>query len=207
MLCMLRQASKVMIAVRREFACEVLTAQLFKTPTIAGLASALQHVSTDAEEEVNIVPRASFSAQERATGVPCSANQEQMLVLHSMQPDSSAYNMADVTRLRGKLSVPTLEGALAFLARRHETLRTHFVEHNSQVLQAVYPTSDPRAAPVLQRRSLPAGDVEEALTALVEELFEQPFQLVGAGVPMRIVLIAVGQDDHVLLVGNHHILR
>ena len=196
-----------MIAVRREFACEVLTAQLFKTPTIAGLAAALQHACTDAEEVASIVPRASLSAQERAVGVPCSANQEQMLVLHSMQPDSSAYNMANATRLRGKLNVTTLECALAFLARRHETLRTHFVERDSQVLQAVYPTSDPRAAPMVQRQSLPSDGAEDVLTAMVEELAGQPFQLIGAGVPMRIVLIAVGQDDHVLFVGNHHILR
>ena len=112
MLCMLRQASKVMIAVRREFACEVLTAQLFKTSTIAGLAAALQHASTAAEEEASIVPRASFSAQERAAGVPCSANQEQMLVLHAVQPDSSGYNMAEVIRLRAPVDIDALQARI-----------------------------------------------------------------------------------------------
>ena len=207
MLCALPQASKVMIAVRREFGCEVITAQLFKTPTIAGLAAALLHASADGEQEADAVPRASFSSQERAAGVSCSANQEQMLVLHQMQPGSSAYNMADATRLRGRLIVATLAGALAFLARRHESLRTHFVERDGQVLQAVYPADHPRAAPAVQRRCLAPGGGEAALAAVLDELSEQPFQLVGAGVPLLVVLIAVAPDDHVLFVGNHHILR
>ena len=166
---------------RRELGCELLTAQLFKTPTIAGLAAALGQTGTEADQEASVVPRASFSAQQRAAGVPCSANQEQMLVLHQMQPDSSAYHMADTMRLRGNLGIATLEAALAFLAGRHESLRTHFIEHGDQVLQAVYPVEDPRSVPVLQRRSLPAGGGDDELMAVLEDLAEEPYQLIGAG--------------------------
>lgn len=81
------------------------------------------------------------------------------------------------------------------------------MERDGQLLQAVLPADDARAAPRLQRRSLPCGDGEAALAALLEELAERPFELVGAGVPIRITLIAVGDDDHVLVVVNHHILR
>ena len=104
-----------MIAVRREFAHDVLTAQLFKTPTIAGLAAALEALQAgDAgAAAAGGVPRAGFSAAERAAGVPCSANQEQMLALHAMAPSSSAYNMADAMRVRGRLDVPTLEARIA----------------------------------------------------------------------------------------------
>ena len=108
----LRQASKVMIAVRREFGCEVPTAQLFKTPTIAGLAAVLQQSSADSEHAASIIPRASFSAQERAAGVPCSANQEQMLVLYQMQPDSPGYNMAEVMRLRAPVNISALQARI-----------------------------------------------------------------------------------------------
>ena len=109
---MLRQASKVMIAVRREFGCEVPTAQLFKTPSIAGLAVELQQSSADGELAASAIPRASFSAQERAAGVPCSANQEQMLVLHAVQPDSSGYNMAEVIRLRAPVDIDALQARI-----------------------------------------------------------------------------------------------
>ena len=109
---MLRQASKVMIAVRREFGCEVPTAQLFKSPTIAGLAAALQQSSAEGKQAASAIPRAGFSAQERSSGLPCSANQEQMLVLHSMQPDSSGYNMAEVMRLRAPVDIDALQARI-----------------------------------------------------------------------------------------------
>ena len=100
------------------------------------------------------------------------------------------------------------QAALALLARRQESLRTHFVERGGQLLQAVFPAEDARAAPPLQRRSLPGGADDEAeLTAIVDELSDQPFQVVGGGVPLRAVLIAAGADDHVLFIGNHHVLR
>ena len=98
------------------------------------------------------------------------------------------------------------QAALALLARRQESLRTHFVERGGQLLQAVLPADDASAAPQLQRSSLPVGADEAALAAIVEELAERPFQVVGAGVPLRTVLITAGTNDHVLFIGNHHIL-
>ena len=100
------------------------------------------------------------------------------------------------------------QAALALLARRQESLRTHFVERDGQLLQAVVPADDARAAPQLQRRSLPgSADDDAELATIVDELSDQPFQVVGAGVPLRAVLIAAGADDHVLFIGNHHVLR
>ena len=104
-------------------------------------------------------------------------------------------------------AVIPVQAALALLARRQESLRTHFVERVGELLQAILPADDAHAAPALQRRSLPPGAGEAELAALVEELADRPYQLVGAGVPLRIVLIAAGANDHVLFVGNHHILR
>ena len=112
---LLRQASKVMISMRRTFGCDMLLTQLFKTPTIAGLAAALEASQNGAGGAVaaGAIPCAGFSAEQRAAGVPCSANQEQMLALYQMAPDSAAYNMADATRLRGRLDVPMLEVCLS----------------------------------------------------------------------------------------------
>ena len=82
------------------------------------------------------------------------------------------------------------------------------MERDGQLLQAVLPADDARAAPPLQRRSLPgSADDEAELVAIVDELSDKPFQVVGAGVPLRVVLIAAGADDHVLFIGNHHVLR
>ena len=104
-------------------------------------------------------------------------------------------------------ALPHAQAALALLARRQESLRTHFVERGGQLLQAVLPADAPCAAPPLQRRSLPGGANEAALAAVIDKLSDQPFQVVGGGVPLRAVLITAGADDHALFIGNHHILR
>ena len=93
---------------------------------------------------------------------------------------------------------------------RHETLRTHFVERDGQVLQAVLPASDPQAKLALQRLSLPEGGAPGApgeLERLLAELTQRPHQLVGAGVPARFVLVELGRDSHILHINMHHISR
>ncbi len=199
------QAGKVMIRVRQVVGKDVPTAQLFRTPTIAGLALALGRINAGPAQAA--IPRAGFSAEQRAAGVPCSANQQQMLVLHQMQPDSAAYNMGDARRLRGEVSAAALQRALAFLARRHEVLRTRFVERGGVTLQAVVPADDSEAAPRLQRVSLPAGGDAGGLARVVDDIINRPFQLLGAGVPLRAALISVAPTEHMFVTGMHHILR
>ncbi len=110
-----------MIRVRQATGSDVPIAQLFRTPTVAGLAEALARLGLGRGVSV---ARADFSAEQRAAGVPCSANQEQMLVLHQMQPDSAGYNMAEVLRLRAPVDVDALQ-ARAGACRAHAHARDH----------------------------------------------------------------------------------
>ena len=126
-----------------------------------------------------------------------------MLVLHEQQPDSTAYNVQDAVWLRGDVAEDALEAALTALACRQSSMRTHFVELDGRVLQAVLPVGDPRAAVKLHRRTLPAGPAVEAELA---RLIAQPFALVGGGVPLRIYLLS-GRDARVLLLTAHHAIR
>ena len=101
-----------------------------------------------------------------------------------------------------------MQGTLAALAARHETLRTRFVERGGQFLQAVLPPDDPAAAPPLvTRRPTVCGD-EQELNALVANASAQPYRLLSGDVPLRAVLVPGalrGQD--LLLICMHHILR
>ena len=96
-----------MAKIRQATNSDVPTSQLFRTPTIADLAQALERMGQGEAEQA--IPRASFSAAERAAGVPCSANQQQMLVLHQMQPDNASYNMVESLGLRGEVSAEALQ--------------------------------------------------------------------------------------------------
>ena len=117
------QAARVMIRVRQATDSSVPTAQLFATPTIAGLSEAMERLALadGSGAAQDAIPRASYSADERAAGVPCSANQEQMLVLHQLAPESAMYNMmepitlachADAAALQARVCAPLHIGCL-----------------------------------------------------------------------------------------------
>lgn len=78
-----------MIRVREALRSSVPTAQLFSTPTIAGLGEAMSRAGSD-EGAAPCIPAAGYAAAQLAAGVPCSPNQEQMLALHASQPGSAA---------------------------------------------------------------------------------------------------------------------
>lgn len=101
-----------------------------------------------------------------------------------------------------------MQGALAALAARHETLRTRFVERDGQFLQAVLPCSNPSAAPALVvRRPTACGDAQE-LSELVASASTQPYRLLDGSVPLRAVLVPGGlRGKDLVLVCMHHILR
>ena len=74
------------------------------------------------------------------------------------------------------------------------------------MLQAVYPAEHHASLPQLQRRRVQAAGDE--LITVIADLSDKPYELVGAGVPMRMCLIDTAGGDHfALFIGMHHILR
>ena len=199
------QVGAVMAKVRQAAKVGVASAQLFRTPTIAGLAAFLSSAAP-ASSAAAAIPPASFSAAQREAGVPCSANQAQMVALYHMDSYSSAYNMPEALRLHGPLDVAALQDALRALAARHEILRTQLLERDGHVLQSVLRVDHPRALPTLLRHSVRGQGGERAARILIAQEANRPFQLMGE-VPLRLVLVELAVDDHVLLTVMHHIMR
>ena len=56
-----------------------------------------------------------------------SFTQERLWYFHQLEPASAVYNVPFFSRLRGPLSLPSLERALDAVIRRHEILRTVFL--------------------------------------------------------------------------------
>ena len=83
---------------------------------------------------------ADASADSAAPEMPetaLSPAQQRMWLFEKMEGSSSAYNIASVLRVRGALDVDALEWSLNDIVRRHEILRTRFVEVDGQAKQEV----------------------------------------------------------------------
>ncbi|WP_435539578.1 amino acid adenylation domain-containing protein, partial [Azospirillum sp. ST 5-10] len=129
--------------------------------------------------------------------VPASHAQQRLWFLWRLDPDGPAYNLAAGVRLAGPLDEDALQRAFDALVARHEPLRTVFREEDGTVLQEVRPATPA----VVARRAVPEDELDRVLAEAVRE----PFDL-AAGPLLRIDLLRIARDRHVLLLRMHHIV-
>ena len=145
-------ATQVISRVREVFGVEVGLRRLFEEPTVGGFS---QSVAAELQTGAGVVvpPLRPLAAAERAEWegrLPLSFAQQRLWFLNQLEPESEFYNSSKAVRLKGELQVEALERTLTEIVRRHEVLRTRFVEVGGEPRQEVLP-----AAPVV----LPVTDL------------------------------------------------
>jgi len=151
---------------------------LFQTPTVAGLAAALNEPD---------VARPPIEPVTRPAVVPLTAAQRHMLV--------AGHNIPVAVRLTGELDVEALLAAVADAAARHEALRTVFPEVDGEPRQVVLPPDTVPPVTVCE-----AADSETALDEIVSARF-----VLDREVPWRVAVLRRSPDEHVLAIAVHHI--
>ena len=135
---------------------------------------------------------------------PLSSAQQRLWFLAQLQPESAAYNMAGGVRLHGVLDVPALERAVDEIVRRHAALRTTFRDDQGRPVQVIHPAA-PLALSQVDLGPLAEGAREERIRVLAVEEAARPFDL-ARGPLLRVTLMRVGCEEHVLLATTHHIV-
>ena len=74
---------------------------------------------------------------DRSGPLPLSFAQQRLWFLSRMMPPNALYNISLALRLRGKLNETALVQGLTEIVRRHEALRTRFMEVQGQALQII----------------------------------------------------------------------
>ncbi|RZA18720.1 MAG: amino acid adenylation domain-containing protein, partial [Lysobacteraceae bacterium] len=151
-------------------------------------------------EEVDYDPFAR-AALERV--VPITEPQREIWLADKLGRDASlAYNESVSLRLRGPLDVDALDRAVRALAERHELLRATISPTGNELCIAEQPTLR------LDRHDLSLLDAATRDAAMADRLraaVDTPFNL-EQGPLFRVELLALGQDDHLLLLNAHHIV-
>ncbi|MDG4830679.1 condensation domain-containing protein [Solwaraspora sp. WMMD1047] len=140
---------------------------------------------------------------DRGGPLPLSAGQQQMWVLHRLDPASPAYLMAWTLRLVGEVDVEALRWAWERLVHRHEILRTRYGQPGDEPVGYL----DPPARfelPVVDLLGEPAAGREEHAVRIAAARRQQPFDLETEH-PLRVTLIRVAPARHLLVVVTHHI--
>lgn len=142
-------------------------------------------------------------AAPRSGAVPLSYAQQRLWFLQQLEPYSTAYNMPAALRLRGALDLAALQQGFVLLLERHEALRSSFHQAEGEAEQRVH-TSLPLAIGETDLGGLPASERERRLGELIDAEANAPFDLGQR--PLRLHLVRLAADEHVLLLTAHHIV-
>ncbi|HEX8271926.1 MAG TPA: amino acid adenylation domain-containing protein, partial [Longimicrobiaceae bacterium] len=174
---------------------------LFEAPTVAGMA-----VRADAalREGVGMHAPPIVPIPRDGSPLPLSFAQQRLWFIDQLEPGSATYNMPFPLRLRGSLDVGALEGALAELVRRHESLRTVFGMVDGEPVQVIQPAGE-RRLEVVDLRGRAEDEREAEARRRVAEDARRPFDL-ARGPLLRTTLLRLDEAEWVLLVNMHHVV-
>ncbi|NMZ41162.1 non-ribosomal peptide synthetase [Pseudomonas proteolytica] len=165
----------------------------------------------DFAEQVRLIQASGQRNQQTAIGkvdrsqpVPLSYSQQRMWFLWQMEPDSPAYNVGGMARLRGVLDVGRFEAALQALIMRHETLRTTFPSLDGVARQKVAAQSSVRMS-WQDFSGLNEAERQLRLQQLADQEAHSPFNL-ETGPLLRACLVKAGDQEHYLVLTLHHIV-
>ena len=197
-------ATRVVSRLRRRFGIELPLRVLFESPTIRGLAAAID--AGRRSRETPPIPRRprSRGPGTGATELPLSFAQERLWFLDRMDAESAAYNLLAAIRLEGRLDPAALRRSLAELVARHETLRTVFATVDGEPVQRVLPAGPPVVAEI-DLTLVPAARREALADELARRDASRRFDL-ATGPLLRATLVRMAPEDHLFLASMHHIV-
>ncbi|EWM13738.1 LOW QUALITY PROTEIN: dimodular non-ribosomal peptide synthetase, partial [Kutzneria sp. 744] len=181
-------ASRLVAGIRSALAVETDLRQVFTTPTVAGLAAALESA------EPARVPLRQLVRPDR---IPLSAGQNGLWFVHGLTPEARPRNSSVAFRIVGGLDLGCLRAALADVVARHEILRTTFPIEEGVPCQRVHPPVEV----ALTHIDIDEGGLPGALRDAADRRFDLATEPAFA-----VVVFALGPDSHVLLMVTHHVM-
>ncbi len=191
-------AVQLISRIRATLAVDVPLRELFAQPSLQALAEIIRRAGASTMARIEIA--------DRSQHLPLSMAQQRLWFLDQLDPAASAaYHLPAALRLLGKLDVAALQATLDRLVARHESLRTSFVAQGGVPYQQIAAEDCGFALSHEDVSSLSAGEREALVARLTVDEARAPFDL-STGPLIRGRLIRVSDDEHVLLVTQHHIV-
>jgi amino acid adenylation domain-containing protein len=189
-------AMQVIVRIRSAFDVELPLRALFEAPTVGELAERVQGTERVTAPPIVCVPREG--------DLPLSFAQQRLWFLHQLEPESVAYNIPSGVRLRGELSREGVCWSLHEMVRRHETLRTSFTVRDGGPVQVIAAEQELKIEEIDLRDAMESEREGEAARYAQAEA-HAGFDL-EQGPLVRVKLLRLAEQEHVLLVTMHHIV-
>jgi len=191
-------AVQLVSRVRMALGVELPLRAVFAGPGLSALAEAVRAAGTSTLGRIQRV--------DRNQALPLSLAQQRLWFIDQLDKSASAaYHMSAALRLMGKLNVAALQATLDRLVARHESLRTSFVALDGVPYQQFAPEDCGFALALRNLSDLDEDSRARAMTELTAAEARCPFDL-STGPLIRGQLIMLAQDEHLLLITQHHVI-
>ncbi|WP_245309188.1 condensation domain-containing protein, partial [Bradyrhizobium retamae] len=171
---------------------------MFAKPVLADLAESVVEMSRRGPQDLPAIVAVS-----RDAALVLSFAQQRLWFLAQLDQGSTSYHMPLAWRLQGALDRSVWQRSLDRLFARHEALRSVFVASEGEPRVEVLPKD--AGLPVTEHDLRARGDADAALLELCREEARTPFDL-ARGPLIRGRLIRMSDEEHVLLLTQHHIV-
>ena len=138
----------------------------------------------------------------RVQSPPLSFAQRRLWFIEYLEP--TVYHMPAAIQVAGPLNHRALERSLNEIVRRHESLRTTFHLAVGEPVQRIAESLE-IDVPVVDLSSTALQEREAELKRFIQDEMRRPFNL-ETGPLMRVSLIRMDEQEHVLLAILHHII-
>jgi thioesterase domain-containing protein/acyl carrier protein len=156
------------------------------------------------EQKELLASLCSLLSQEQGRVFPLSLAQQRLWFLDQLYPGNAAYNVPFGLRLQGNLNPGALELSARELIQRHEILRTSFERGAGRPVQVVAADSVIEI-PVIDLTGMPSSDRQLEADRIGQAEAQIPFTL-ATGPLLRLKLIRLAEEEHLLLCVMHHIV-
>ncbi|MCP4261667.1 MAG: amino acid adenylation domain-containing protein [Planctomycetes bacterium] len=129
--------------------------------------------------------------------------QQRLWFLEKLEGQSATYNIPAALRLEGELDYAALERSMETLIKRHDCLRLCFPEVDGQATLKILDVYNPLTFTDLSVFS----DAEQhcRVDELIESHPQAPFDIT-TGPLLRLHLVKISDEEHILLFNMHHII-
>lgn len=186
-------AINVVNLINKEYNINSDVSLLLEHPVIETYASKLQEKYLKIEEQ-NVY--SSIAKIPKRKYYPLTSAQKRMYILNQVDSKSLSYNMPSAMLIKGELDCNRLEKGFNLVLDRHASLRTSFELMENEPVQRVNEQVDFK----IKYQEINGRRIE----SLIED-FIKPFNLSEAPL-LRIALIKLSQNEHLLLTDMHHII-
>ena len=180
------KATVLVSKIYKTFNVEMPLREIFKNPTIDGIAKFIEKSTKSEYEAIRPVDKRDYYS--------VSAAQRRLYTLFEIDKTGTEYNMPICMEVKGKLDVRKIQEVVNKLVERHEGLRTHFTIRDEEIVQIVNDDIEV---------NIEIFDYED-MNLIMNKLIK-PFDLNKAPL-YRVGLVSKGEDNHILIFDMHHII-